>query len=103
MGPRMADALHNLRESGTLQVNRRDKLNKKVHYFLDRLYTMRISVQMLISHNKRFFCSPEDPNYQPNLQGTIEPKCDPAAIAQEATRMLKLFAIKFTWILRRLT
>jgi len=82
--PRMADALHNLRESGTLQVNRRDKLNKKVHYFLDRLYTMRISVQMLISHHKRFFCSPGDPNYQPNLQGTIEPKCDPAAIAQEA-------------------
>merc|ERR1711915_1069332 len=33
--PRMADALHNLRESGTLQVNRRDKLNNKVHYLVD--------------------------------------------------------------------
>jgi len=82
--PRMADALHSLREKGSLHVNKRDKLNKKVHYFLDRLYTMRISVQMLISHHKRFFCSPGDPNYYPCKQGTIEPKCDPAAIAQEA-------------------
>ena len=44
--PRMADALHNLREEGKLNVNAKDRLNTAIQYALDRLYMSRISIHM---------------------------------------------------------
>ena len=44
--PRMADALHSLREEGKLNVNTKDRLNTAIQYALDRLYMSRISIHM---------------------------------------------------------
>ena len=80
----MADALHNLRDAGNLQVNNKDRLNQAIQYFLDRLYMSRISVQMLIAHHKSLFCPEESRKVTNGFRGTIDPQCDPAAIAKEA-------------------
>jgi len=82
--PRMADALHNLRDAGNLHVNSKDRLNQAIQYFLDRLYMSRISVQMLIAHHKALFCPEESRKVTDGFRGTIDPACDPAAVAQEA-------------------
>jgi len=85
--PRMADALHSMRDDGNLQVTTKDKLNQAIQYFLDRLYMSRISVQMLIAHHKSLFCSQSgagDPSCSHQEQGTIDPQCDPVKVAQEA-------------------
>ena len=42
--PKMADALHNLRDEGKLNVNSKDRLNTAIQYVLDRLYMSRISM-----------------------------------------------------------
>ena len=82
--PRMAEALHNMRDDGNLHVNAKDKLNQALQYFLDRLYMSRISVQMLIAHHKSLFCPEESKKTTHGLTGTIDPSCDPARIAEEA-------------------
>merc|ERR1719228_983340 len=79
----MADALHILKDEGILHVNSKDKLNQAIQYFLDRLYMSRISINMLISHNKALYC-PEESNRSDGLKGTIDPKCDAVKIAKSA-------------------
>merc|ERR1712096_241953 len=81
--PHMAEALHNLRDSGTLNVTCKDRLNQAIQYFLDRLYMSRISIQMLISHHKALYC-PEESKNNPGLRGTIDPKCDAVDVAKMA-------------------
>lgn len=81
--PQMANALNGLKESGKLVVNTKDRLNKAIQYFLDRLYMHRISVHMLIATHKSMFC-PEESGKNTRLLGTIDPMCDPAQVAEEA-------------------
>jgi len=81
--PHMAEALHNLRDSGNLNVTCKDRLNQAIQYFLDRLYMSRISIQMLISHHKALYC-PEESKNNPGLRGTIDPKCDAVDVAKMA-------------------
>merc|ERR1712183_955052 len=81
--PHMAEALHNLRDAGNLNVNCKDRLNKAIQYFLDRLYMSRISIHMLISHHKALYC-PESKNNNPGMRGTIDPKCDAVDVAKMA-------------------
>jgi len=80
----MADALHILKDEGILHVNSKDKLNQAIQYFLDRLYMSRISINMLISHNKALYCPEESKNRSDGLKGTIDPKCDAVKIAMSA-------------------
>jgi len=82
--PRMAEALHNMRDDGNLNVNSKDKLNQALQYFLDRLYMSRISIQMLVAHHKSLFCENESKRSTHGLTGTIDPSCDPVRIAEEA-------------------
>jgi len=82
--PHMAEALHNLRDAGNLNVNCKDRLNQAIQYFLDRLYMSRISIQMLISHHKALYCPEESKNTNPGLRGTLDPKCDAVHVAQMA-------------------
>ena len=83
--PRMAEALHNMRDEGKLNVTSKDRLNQAIQYVLDRLYMSRISIHMLISHHKSLYC-PEESKDTTNtgLRGTIDPACDAAEVAKEA-------------------
>ena len=80
----MAEALHNMRDAGNLNVNCKDKLNTAIQYFLDRLYMSRISIHMLISHHKALYCPEESKTTSPGLRGTIDPKCDAVEVAKTA-------------------
>ena len=80
----MADALHNLRDEGKLNVNTKDRLNAAIQYVLDRLYMSRISIHMLISHHKSLYCPEESKENNNGLRGTIDPACDAAEGAKEA-------------------
>ena len=82
--PKMADALHNLRDEGKLNVNTKDRLNTAIQYVLDRLYMSRISIHMLISHHKSLYCPEESKENNNGLRGTIDPSCDAAEVAKEA-------------------
>ena len=82
--PKMADALHNLRDEGKLNVNTKDRLNTAIQYVLDRLYMSRISIHMLISHHKSLYCPEESKENNNGLRGTIDPACDAAEVAKEA-------------------
>jgi pyruvate dehydrogenase kinase 2/3/4 len=82
--PKMADALHNLRDEGKLNVNSKDRLNTAIQYVLDRLYMSRISIHMLISHHKSLYCPEESKENNNGLRGTIDPACDAAEVAKEA-------------------
>eukprot|EP00092_Neocalanus_flemingeri_P040770 GFUD01044386.1.p1 GENE.GFUD01044386.1~~GFUD01044386.1.p1 ORF type:complete len:573 (+),score=88.69 GFUD01044386.1:101-1720(+) len=84
--PHMAEALHNLRDAGNLNVNSKDRLNQAIQYFLDRLYMSRISIQMLVSQHKALYCPEESIKSNPGgrLKGTIDPKCDAVDVARNA-------------------
>jgi len=82
--PRMAEALHNMRDDGKLNVNSKDRLNQAIQYVLDRLYMSRISIHMLISHHKSLYCPEESKESNNGLRGTIDPACDAAEVAKEA-------------------
>ena len=80
----MADALHNLREEGKLNVSNKDRMNLAIQYVLDRLYLSRISIHLLISQHKAQYCPEESKGANNGLQGTIDPSCDAADVAREA-------------------
>ena len=80
----MAEALHNLRDAGNLNVNSKDRLNIAIQYFLDRLYMSRISIQMLIAHHKSLYCPEESKAVDLGNTGTIDPKCDAVKVAKMA-------------------
>ena len=80
----MAEALHNLRDSGTLNINGKDRLNQAIQYFLDRLYMSRISIHMLISHHKSLYYTEESKTNNPGIRGTIDPECDAVDVAKMA-------------------
>jgi len=82
--PRMAEALHNLRDAGNLNVNSKDRLNIAIQYFLDRLYMSRISIQMLIAHHKSLYCPEESKAVDLGNTGTIDPRCDAVKVAKMA-------------------
>jgi len=82
--PRMAEALHNLRDEGKLNVQSKDRLNQAIQYVLDRLYMSRISIHMLISHHKSLYCPEESKETNNGLRGTIDPACDAEEVAREA-------------------
>lgn len=82
--PRMAEALHNLRDSGNLHVNCKDRLNQAIQYFLDRLYMSRISIHLLISQHKALYCPEESKTTTMGSTGTIDPQCDAVKVAEMA-------------------
>jgi pyruvate dehydrogenase kinase 2/3/4 len=82
--PRMADALHSLREEGKLNVSNKDRMNLAIQYVLDRLYLSRISIHLLISQHKAQYCPEESKGANTGMQGTIDPSCDAADVAREA-------------------
>jgi len=82
--PRMAEALHNMRDAGNLNVNCKDRMNIAIQYFLDRLYMSRISIHMLISHYKAAYCPEEADEKDVVSQGTIDPCCNVVTVAKAA-------------------
>jgi len=70
----------------------RPKFEKNIQYFLDRLYTSRISTRMLINQHTMLFDDPESSHKprkvdgQSNLAmvGTIDPNCQVTPIVEQA-------------------
>ena len=74
--PRMAQAVGRLGA-----VNAADGVNKTIQYFLDRLYTNRISIHMLISHYNALLGQKKN---LVGMVGTIDPKCDVLDVCRNA-------------------
>lgn len=75
--PNMAQAV--LRMNKNLRMH--DGVTDTIQYFLDRLYTNRISIHMLISH---FQSLHGIRNNSEGLVGTIDPECDLLFVADQA-------------------
>jgi len=75
--PLMAQAVIKLNHKQTTS----DGVNETIQYFLDRLYTNRISIHMLISHYNALLGQSKTLT---GMVGTIDQKCDIAAICSDA-------------------
>jgi len=84
----MAEAVQDLNDAGRLTVHQDDRKNMGIQYFLDRLYTSRISVHMLIAHHKAMFSSEEGNDatvsHKGGHKGVIDSNCDVVKIAEAA-------------------
>ncbi|KAM4598587.1 pyruvate dehydrogenase (acetyl-transferring) kinase isozyme 2, mitochondrial-like isoform 2-T2 [Polymixia lowei] len=64
--------------------------SQNIHYFLDRFYTSRISIRMLINQHSLIFAGNTNPAH-PNTIGCIDSMCDVTEVvrdAYESARML---------------
>eukprot|EP00088_Acartia_fossae_P012458 TRINITY_DN16423_c0_g1_i2.p1 TRINITY_DN16423_c0_g1~~TRINITY_DN16423_c0_g1_i2.p1 ORF type:complete len:452 (-),score=78.00 TRINITY_DN16423_c0_g1_i2:1181-2536(-) len=75
--PNMAQAVLRMNKNLRLQ----DGVTDTIQYFLDRLYTNRISIHMLISHYQSLHGIKSNSE---GLVGTIDPQCDLLRVAEEA-------------------
>ncbi|XP_023331729.1 pyruvate dehydrogenase (acetyl-transferring) kinase, mitochondrial [Eurytemora carolleeae] len=73
----MAQAVLRMHKYERLQ----DGVTEAIQYFLDRLYTNRISIHMLISHYQSLHGITKS---EGGLVGTIDPHCDLLQVAEEA-------------------
>jgi len=71
------------KEAGRKSKHRnRPKFEKNIQYFLDRLYTSRISTRMLINQHTMLFDDPS--NRTSHLVGTIDPQCEITPVVVQA-------------------
>lgn len=75
--PQMAQAVQRMNRLSNMQ----DGVSDTIQYFLDRLYTSRISIHMLISHYQSLHGIQASVE---GLVGTIDPECNILAIADQA-------------------
>jgi len=75
--PNMAQAVLRMNKNLRMQ----DGVTDTIQYFLDRLYTNRISIHMLISHFQSLHGIKANSE---GLVGTIDPKCDLLSVADQA-------------------
>lgn len=75
--PSMAQAVLRMYKFQKMQ----DGVTEAIQYFLDRLYTNRISIHMLISHYQSLHGITK---HAEGLVGTIDPACDLLQVAEEA-------------------
>lgn len=75
--PNMAQAVLRMNKNMRMQ----DGVTDTIQYFLDRLYTSRISIHMLISHYQSLHGIRSNSE---GLIGTIDPQCDLLKVAEEA-------------------
>ncbi|XP_039267021.1 pyruvate dehydrogenase (acetyl-transferring) kinase isozyme 2, mitochondrial-like [Styela clava] len=59
-----------------------DTDKENIQYFLDRFYTSRIGIRLLI--NQHILLFGDSPNRSPDLYGSIDPNCDVGAVVQDA-------------------
>ena len=74
--PLMAQAVFKMNN-----INHSDGVSDTVQYFLDRLYTNRISIHMLVSHYNALLGSPTTVT---GMVGTIDQRCDILGVCQDA-------------------
>ncbi|XP_034046621.1 pyruvate dehydrogenase (acetyl-transferring) kinase isozyme 2, mitochondrial-like [Thalassophryne amazonica] len=65
-----------------------------IQYFLDRLYTSRISIRMLINQHTLVFSGSTNPTH-PNTIGCIDSMCDVTEVAQDAYESAKLLCEQY--------
>lgn len=75
--PQMAQAVQRMNRMSNMQ----DGVSDTIQYFLDRLYTSRISIHMLISHYQSLHGIQASVE---GLVGTIDPECDILKVAEQA-------------------
>jgi len=99
----MAEAVmeHKIKEIKVMQGHRPAKAEKNIQYFLDRLYTSRISVRMLINQHTMLFDEPstgssnkrkQESQSKPrkvdgqglSMVGTIDPLCQVTPVVEQA-------------------
>ncbi|CAK8682833.1 unnamed protein product [Clavelina lepadiformis] len=72
---------HGIMEWNELQKHPEDGQDK-IQYFLDRFYTSRIGIRILI--NQHILLFGDSPVRQPDFYGTIDPKCDVPMVVEDA-------------------
>ncbi|XP_029013658.1 pyruvate dehydrogenase (acetyl-transferring) kinase isozyme 2, mitochondrial-like [Betta splendens] len=89
--PTMAQGVIEYKEAFTQQ----DPVtNHNIQYFLDRFYTSRISIRMLINQHTLVFNGSTNPAH-PNTIGCIDSKCDVTEVARDAYESAKLLCEQY--------
>ncbi|KAB5555563.1 hypothetical protein PHYPO_G00035620 [Pangasianodon hypophthalmus] len=68
--------------------------NQNIQYFLDRFYTSRISIRMLINQHTLIFDGATNPVH-PNTIGSIDPHCEVADVVKDAYESAKMLCDQY--------
>uniref|UniRef100_A0A7N8WVB1 Protein-serine/threonine kinase n=1 Tax=Mastacembelus armatus TaxID=205130 RepID=A0A7N8WVB1_9TELE len=68
--------------------------NQNIQYFLDRFYTSRISIRMLINQHTLIFDGTTNPVH-PSTIGSIDPHCQVADVVQDAFHNAKMLCDQY--------
>uniref|UniRef100_A0A674NYI9 Protein-serine/threonine kinase n=1 Tax=Takifugu rubripes TaxID=31033 RepID=A0A674NYI9_TAKRU len=68
--------------------------NQNIQYFLDRFYTSRISIRMLINQHTLIFDGTANPVH-PNTIGSIDPHCHVGDVVQDAFHSAKMLCDQY--------
>ncbi|XP_076824702.1 pyruvate dehydrogenase (acetyl-transferring) kinase, mitochondrial-like [Clavelina lepadiformis] len=83
---------HGIMEWNELQKHPEDGQDK-IQYFLDRFYTSRIGIRILI--NQHILLFGDSPVRQPDFYGTIDPKCDVPMVVEDAYNAAKFLCEQY--------